>query len=231
VVTVRPPLVVSKLVRVVVPETASVPPSVVAPAPTVRLLSVSPLKVGLAVVLMFWMVFTLPLLVVKLVELKLAIPFWVVEASLMVIVLALAEALFTVRAPNSPFIELTPPLVQALNWGPDTVETRHRPLLAAVTWLMGLVPLPTKTELGVRLVRPVPPLVTLRELLRLRALKVGLELLLMFWGKPRVKLLPVWVTSTWAVIPVIDTTAGSVALMVVPFMAIPCPAVRLTAPV
>jgi len=49
--------------------------------PTALLLSVAPAKLGVAVELMFWMVFTAPDVTVKLVELKLEIPLAAVVAS------------------------------------------------------------------------------------------------------------------------------------------------------
>ena len=60
-------------------------------------------KVGLELIAMFWIVLITPPLALKLVALNWAMPFCVVEASSMVMVLPAAEALAMVSAPVRPF--------------------------------------------------------------------------------------------------------------------------------
>ena len=66
-------------------------------------------NVGEALVFISCMVLIVPPLAVKLVPLKLAIPFADVDASFMVIVLPAALALAIFKAPTRPFKEVTPP--------------------------------------------------------------------------------------------------------------------------
>src|SRR5688572_19757186 len=90
-------------------------------------------KVGVAVTAMFWMVLMTPTEAVKLVALNWAMPFWAVEASLMVMVEPAPEALATERAPVRPFKLRTPPLPgQAWKLGAPTVDTRQSPEPPAV---------------------------------------------------------------------------------------------------
>ena len=84
-------------------------------APTVRaplgvtVLVFIAVNVGEAVVFISCMVLTAPLVVVKLLLLKLAIPFEAVVASLIVMVLPAALALAMLKAPTKLFNEVTPP--------------------------------------------------------------------------------------------------------------------------
>jgi hypothetical protein len=102
--------------------------------PLIAPVVVKPPNVGVAAVLMFWIVFIAPLVAVKFVLLKDAIPFVVVVASSIVIVTPEPEVLLMDSAPVSPSTELTPPLPgHAANVGAPAVEVRHRPDPPAVT--------------------------------------------------------------------------------------------------
>lgn len=129
----------------------------------------TPAKVGVAPLLMFWIVFTAPPATLKLVPLKLAIPLLVVLASSIVIVEPDPLALAMFNPPVRPFSELTPPLDgQAAQVGAPAVESKHSPAPAEVTDVTAAVPWPTSTPLEAREVAPVPPFGTDKALLSVR---------------------------------------------------------------
>lgn len=87
----------------------STPPTLFLTMPAgVRPLMVRPAKLGDELLAISWIVLTAPLLVVKLVELKLAIPLTAVVASSMVITPKLPVELATVRAPTRVLTLVTP---------------------------------------------------------------------------------------------------------------------------
>lgn len=124
-------------------------------------------KVGVAVVLISCAVLITPLAAEKFVLLNCAIPFWLVEASLRVIVPPEPLALATVTTPVWLLILVTPPLPgQDCQVGAPAVETRHCPGAPATKELIALVPLPKRTPLVVRETAPVPPWTTLSAVVK-----------------------------------------------------------------
>src|SRR5258708_2551608 len=103
-------------VLALVPFLKAMAPVLVEAVPRVRLLALvrdkAP-KVGVAAVEIPWIVFTTPLLAVKLVALKVAIPLLTPSAAALLMVTVVPEpvALATLRTPDRPFREVTPPLL------------------------------------------------------------------------------------------------------------------------
>lgn len=103
--------------------------------------NVRALNSGLLVVPMFWAVFTTPPRTEKLLALNDAIPFAVVDASSIVIVVPLPVVLLMFSTPVSPSTEVTPPAPgQAWKLGAPAVETKHWPALAALTVVKAALP-------------------------------------------------------------------------------------------
>jgi hypothetical protein len=149
--------------------------------PLIAPVVVRPPNVGVAAVLMFCMVLMAPLVAVKFVALKLAIPLAAVLALSSVIDEPPADELFIVIGPVSPLSVLTPPEPgQVLNVGEPTVETKHCPALPAATLLSDEVPLPMTTPLAPIVFVPVPPFATDSGLDNVRPANVGLLLTDMF---------------------------------------------------
>jgi hypothetical protein len=115
--TVKPPVIVAPPVKVARPVALKVP------------LRVRPPKVGVEDVAIFWMVLTAPEVTVKFVLLKLAMPFWEVEASSMVIEAPATEALLIEIEPDKPLRDVTVPLPEQLpQEGKPAAITRQLPL-------------------------------------------------------------------------------------------------------
>ena len=151
----------------------------VAPVPPLptdsALLNVRPAKVGVALVLMPWIVLTAPLVTEKLVLLKLAIPRVEVVAVFKVIVLPLPLELLTVKAPVRPSSVATPPEPgQVEKAGAPAVETKQSPAPPAVMPVIALAPLPNKMLLAVKLLAPVPPWTTVNAVVRPERLVMSL---------------------------------------------------------
>ena len=166
--TVRPPLSVDK------PVTPSVPPKAVAPVPTVRVLAPvtlvlplkaavpltvrplaatdKPAKLGVAAVLMFWMVLMAPAVAVKLVLLKLAIPLAAVVASSIVTTVPAPVELDKVSAPERPSSEVT---VEPANANPQFAELRRQTVPFSTGKLITLAPLGA-VKFRVVVLAPVP---------------------------------------------------------------------------
>ena len=170
-----------------------VAPTVIAPLGVI-IFVFKPANVGVAPVLMSWIVLTLPVLTVRFVALKLAIPLVESVASSMVIVEPAALAFAILSAPPKPFSDDTPPAVgQAAQVGAPLVDNKQSPVLAAVTEVMAAVPWPTKMPLAANELAPVPPLLTVSGLLRFSPPVITLK------SPVIVTVMPLWVIIEFSI--------------------------------
>src|SRR5688572_16027447 len=101
----------------------------------------TPANVGVAPVLIFCIVFTMPVPTLKLVALNCAIPLTDVLASSIVIVPLAPLAFAILTAPVWPLSEVTPaPPGQAAQVGAPAVEIKQSPMPPAATEVIALVP-------------------------------------------------------------------------------------------
>jgi len=130
--------------------TVSAPPTLSVPVklavfeivwPLIAPVVVRPPKVGVAAVWIFCIRLMAPLDAVKLVLLNEAIPFVVVVASSIVIVVPTPDVLLIDRAPVKPSTDDTPPLPgQAAKVGAPAVETRQSPAPPELTVVRDALP-------------------------------------------------------------------------------------------